>query len=231
MSNVIKVLVVDDQELVRQGFANLVDGEPGMELVGEASGGYEAIDKAFSRRPDVILMDIHMPDLDGIKATERIIGDDRMADTKVLALTTFDLDHFVYGALRAGASGFLLKDIAPRQLIDAIEVVNKGEALIAPSVTSRLISEFVARPTPAEDNGVLDELTARERDVLAEVGRGLNNNEIAERLYISPLTAKTHVSRILTKLGARDRTQLVVVAYETGLVTPGQQPGASGHVS
>ena len=220
----IRVLVADDQELVRRGFCALIGAEDDLEIVSEASTGTEAIDQAFATRPDVILMDIRMPELDGIAATRRITAEERLAGTRVLVLTTFDLDRYVYGALRAGASGFLLKDTAPQQLLDGIRVVAAGDALIAPGITRRLISEFAARPDAAADNTVLAELTRRERDVLAEVGRGRNNAEIADRLFISPLTAKTHVSRIMTKLAARDRAQLVVIAYETGLVTPGNAP-------
>lgn len=219
----IRVLVADDQELVRRGFCALIAAEDDLEIVGEASTGSEAIDQAFASRPDVILMDIRMPELDGIAATQRITKEERLASTRVLVLTTFDLDQYVYDALRAGASGFLLKDTAPQQLLDGIRVVAAGDALIAPRITRRLISEFTARPDAASDT-VLAELTHRERDVLVEVASGRNNAEIAERLFISPLTAKTHVSRIMTKLAARDRTQLVVIAYETGLVTPGDTP-------
>ena len=218
----IRVLLADDQELVRRGFGALIAAEEGLEVVGEAATGSEAIDLAFSTRPDVILMDIRMPELDGIAATERITADTRLADVRVLVLTTFDLDQYVYAALRAGAAGFLLKDTAPQQLLDAIRVVADGEALIAPSITKRLIAEFATRPDPDRDSAILADLTDREREVLVEVGRGHNNVEIAEQLFISPLTAKTHVSRIMRKLGARDRAQLVVIAYETGLVTPGE---------
>ena len=217
----IRVLLADDQELVRRGFGALISAEDDLEVVGEAATGAEAIDQAFATRPDVILMDIRMPELDGIAATARITADDRLSDTRVLVLTTFDLDQYVYDALRAGASGFLLKDTAPQQLLDAIRIVAAGDALIAPGITRRLISEFASRPNPASSQAGLDGLTTREREVLTEVGQGHNNAEIAERLFISPLTAKTHVSRIMTKLAARDRAQLVVVAYETGLVTPG----------
>lgn len=217
----IRVLLADDQELVRSGFGALIGAEDGLEVVGEAATGAEAIDQAFDTRPDVILMDIRMPELDGIAATARITADDRLRDTKVLVLTTFDLDQYVYDALRAGASGFLLKDTAPQQLLDAIRIVAAGDALIAPTITRRLISEFASRPDPTSNHAHLSELTERERDVLSEVGRGHNNAEIAERLFISPLTAKTHVSRIMSKVAARDRAQLVVLAYETGLVSPG----------
>lgn len=217
----IRVLVVDDQALVRSGFVALVDVADGLEVVGEAESGFEAIDQALALRPDVILMDIRMPGLDGIAATERITSSDALANTRVLVLTTFDLDQYVYDALRAGASGFLLKDTAPAQLLEAIRVIAGGEALLAPSITRRLISEFAARPSPDTSARVLSPLTERERDVLTEVGHGRTNAEIAEVLHMSPLTAKTHVSRILQKLGARDRAQLVVTAYETGLVTAG----------
>ena len=221
MTQTIRVALADDQELVRRGFGALISSEDDLEVVGEASTGVEAIDLAYAATPDVILMDIRMPELDGIAATRRITADDRLARTRVLVLTTFDLDRYVYDALRAGASGFLLKDTAPQQLLDAIRIVADGDALIAPNITRRLIAEFAARPDPAERDDVLGPLTERERDVLVEIGRGHTNAEIAERLFISPLTAKTHVSRILTKLGARDRAQLVVIAYETGLATPG----------
>ena len=217
----IRVALADDQELVRRGFGALIGAEDDLEVVGEAATGAEAIDLAFAARPDVILMDVRMPELDGIAATARITADDRLGGTRVLVLTTFDLDQYVYDALRAGASGFLLKDTAPQQLLDAIRIVAAGDALIAPAITRRLISEFAARPDPNSSHAGLDDLTDRERDVLTEVGQGRNNAEIAERLFISPLTAKTHVSRIMTKLGARDRAQLVVIAYESGLVTPG----------
>ena len=216
----IRVLLADDQELVRRGFAALIAAEEDLEVVGDASTGGEAVDQAFATRPDVILMDIRMPDIDGIEATRRITNDERLADARVLVLTTFDLDQYVYDALRAGASGFLLKDTAPQQLLDAIRIVAGGEALIAPSITARLISEFAARPDPSGTR-LLEPLTDRERDVLIEVGKAKTNAEIAQALYISPLTAKTHVSRILGKLHARDRAQLVVIAYETGLITPG----------
>jgi len=217
----IRVLLADDQELVRSGFGALIGAEEGLEVVGEAATGTEAIDQAFATRPDVILMDIRMPELDGIAATARITAAEQLSGTRVLVLTTFDLDQYVYDALRAGASGFLLKDTAPQQLLDAIRIVAAGDALIAPGITRRLISEFASRPDPTSRQAELEDLTTREREVLTEVGHGRNNAEIAERLFISPLTAKTHVSRIMTKLAARDRAQLVVTAYETGLVTPG----------
>lgn len=221
MTSPIRVLVVDDQELVRRGFTALIDSEDDLTVVGEGGDGAEAIDLAHSARPDVVLMDVRMPKLDGIEATRRIRSDERLAEVRILVLTTFDLDSYVYDALRAGASGFLLKDTAPARLLEAIRVVAAGDALLAPSITGRLIAEFAARPNPESADDTLAPLTDRERDVLAEVGRGLSNTEIAERLIISPLTAKTHVSRILSKLGVRDRAGLVVVAYETGLVRPG----------
>lgn len=217
----IRVAVVDDQELVRRGFRALIESEDDLDVVGEAATGAAAVDLAYSARPDVILMDIRMPEVDGIEATRRINSDQRLATTRVLILTTFDLDQYVYAGLRAGASGFLLKDTAPQALIDAIRVVANGDALIAPGITRRLIEEFATRPDPAQHDGVLESLTSREQEVLAQVGRGLSNAEIAEKLFISPLTAKTHVSRILSKFEARDRAQLVVVAYETGLIRPG----------
>lgn len=217
-----RVLLADDQELVRHGFHALISAEADLEVVGQAANGAEAIDLAHSTAPDVVLMDIRMPHLDGIEATRRLTADARTAEAKVLVLTTFDLDQYVYDALRAGASGFLLKDTTPQQLLDAIRTVAAGDGLIAPSITRRLITEFAARPDPSTADETLSNLTERERDVLVAVGRGLTNAEIADELFISPLTAKTHVSRILGKLDARDRAQLVVIAYETGLVVPGR---------
>ncbi|MEM9035535.1 MAG: response regulator transcription factor [Actinomycetota bacterium] len=217
----IRVLVADDHELIRFGFVELIDARDDMTVVGQASTGIEAIDLAVSTGPDVVLMDVRMPELDGIEATARITAHPRLADTRVLVLTTFDLDQYVYGALEAGASGFLLKDTVPGQLLDAIRVVAAGEALLAPSVTRRLIADFTARPDP-ETAVELADLTEREREVLAAVGRGRSNDELATELIISPLTAKTHVSRLRSKLGARDRAQLVVIAYRTGLVSPGE---------
>jgi DNA-binding NarL/FixJ family response regulator len=214
------VLLADDQELVRQGFAALIDAEDGLSVVGQAANGADAVSLAHRVRPDVVLMDIRMPIMDGLAATTAITADGTLTNTHVIVLTTFDLDQYVHDALRAGASGFLLKDTAPAQLLDAIRIVAAGDALIAPSITRRLISEFAARPSP-QRLSELDVLTERERDVLREVGRGLNNTEVAERLFMSPLTAKTHVSRIMGKLDARDRAQLVVIAYESGLVRPG----------
>ena len=215
----IGVVIADDQALVRGGFRVLVDTADGMEVLGEASDGAEAVALARVHHPDVVLMDVRMPVLDGIEATRQIKQDNGTAGVKVLILTTFDLDEYVYSALRAGASGFLLKDTTPEKLLDAIRVVASDEALLAPTVTRRLIEAFTARlgelafVAPA----ALDALTDREREVLREVARGLSNTEIAERLHMSPATAKTHVSRLLMKLTARDRAQLVVIAYETGL--------------
>jgi DNA-binding NarL/FixJ family response regulator len=217
----IRVLVADDQAAVRAGFAALIAGEGEMEIVGEASNGREAVDLVRRVLPHVVLMDIRMPVLDGLEATRLICSDPTLTDTRVLVLTTFDLDDYVYAALRAGASGFLLKDAGPRELLHAVRVVAAGEALLAPTVTKRLIAEFVARPDPATPPTQLAELTVREREVMRLVAGGLSNADIAERLVISPLTAKTHVARILTKLNCHDRAQLVALAYETGLVTPG----------
>lgn len=215
----ITVLVVDDHELIRSAFVELIEAQADMIVVGSGATGHDALALARQHRPAVVLMDIRMPELDGIEATRLLASDANLSETSVLILTTFDLDQYVYGALRAGASGFLLKDTAPAQLLDAIRVVASGDALIAPAVTRRLIAEFAARPEPSSDDRLSD-LTDREREVLTEVGNGHTNDEIAERLFISPLTAKTHVSRLRTKLGARDRAQLVVIAFRTGLVDP-----------
>jgi DNA-binding NarL/FixJ family response regulator len=210
------VLLADDQTLVRAGFRALLDSEDDLSVVGEAVDGLEATSLAASLRPDVVLMDIRMPRLDGLEATATITR--TLPGVRVLVLTTFELDEYVFGALRAGASGFLLKDVEPQALIDAVRVVAAGEALLAPRVTRTLISAYVSSSPPARDTSRLAELTPREREVLALVGQGLSNQEIATRLVLSPLTAKTHVSRLFTKLDARDRAQLVVAAYETGLV-------------
>jgi DNA-binding NarL/FixJ family response regulator len=218
---VIRVVVADDQAAVRAGFAALIAAEDEMGVAGEAADGRVAVDLARRLLPQVVLMDIRMPRLDGLEATRRICGDPHLRDTRVLVLTTFDLDEYVYAALRAGASGFLLKDAGPAELLQAIRVVAAGEALLAPSITKRLIAEFVARPDPETPPAQLGELTPREHEVMRLVAGGLSNAEIAERLVISPLTAKTHVARILTKLGCHDRAQLVALAYETGLVTRG----------
>ncbi|MEV8425882.1 response regulator transcription factor [Streptomyces niveus] len=221
----IRVLVADDQALLRGSLRLLVDAEPGLVAVGEAADGTEAVRLTAETRPDVVLMDVRMPGLDGIGATRLICAPPQTASDggpRVLILTMFDLDEYVYGALRAGASGFLLKDAPPAELLAAIRVVAAGEALIAPAVTRRLIAEFARRPGPARrDSAGLDGVTDRERDVLELVARGLTNTEIARRLFVGLSTVKTHVSHLLTKFGARDRAQLVIVAYETGLVTPG----------
>ena len=216
----ITVLVVDDQALVRAGFRVLVNAAPDMRVVGEACDGAEACRMAREHRPGVVLMDVRMPIVDGIEATRRITADPRLSSTRVLILTTFDLDEYVYAALRAGASGFLLKDVSPESLLAGIRTVAAGEALLAPSVTRRLVEEFLRRPEPVHAPVALGSLTDRERDVLAAVARGLSNGEIAGDLHMSAATAKTHVSRLLSKLDARDRAQLVVIAYESGLVAP-----------
>ncbi len=217
----IRVLLADDQAAVRGGFAALVASEEDMQVVGEARNGREAVDLARRVFPHVVVMDIRMPILDGIEATRLICADAMLASTRVLVLTTFDLDDYVYAALRAGASGFLLKDAGPQEVLNAIRVVASGDALIAPSITRRLIAEFAARRDPNASPAALADLTPREREILGLVAGGLTNADIAGRLAISPLTAKTHVSRILGKLDCRDRAQLVNLAYETGLVTPG----------
>jgi DNA-binding NarL/FixJ family response regulator len=219
---VIRVLVADDQDAVRGGFAALIDAQENMQVAGEATNGRQAVDLARRAFPHVVLMDIRMPMLDGLEATRLICTDPTLQRTRVLVLTTFDLDEYVYGALRAGASGFLLKDARPRDLLQAIEVVAAGEALIAPSITRRLIAEFAARRDPSQPPAALAELTEREREILGLVAGGLSNAEIAGRLVISPLTAKTHVSNVLCKLDCRDRAALVALAYETGVITPGE---------
>jgi DNA-binding NarL/FixJ family response regulator len=212
---VIRVLVADDQALLRGSFRLLIDSEDDLVVVGEAADGRQAVSLARTRAPDVVLMDVRMPEMDGITATGQISG-----DTRVLILTTFDLDEYVYAALRAGASGFLLKDAPPDDLLRAIRVVASGETLLAPSVTTRLIAEFVRRPARQVFHG-LGTLTDREREVLTLVAQGLSNAELGAHLRLSPGTVKTHIGRLLSKLGARDRAQLVIAAYETGLVTPG----------
>jgi DNA-binding NarL/FixJ family response regulator len=220
---VIRVAVADDQALVRSGFAVLLRSDEGIDVVGEASDGREAVELARRVRPDVMLMDIRMPEVDGLEATRRITSDDATAATRVLILTTFDLDEYVFEALRAGASGFLLKDTLPDDLLSAVRVVASGEALLAPKVTRRLIEQFAQQPSAGAPKSYpsLDTLTDREREVLAAVARGLSNAEIGEELFMSHATAKTHVSRLLTKLDARDRAQLVMLAYEAGVVVPG----------
>ena len=218
----IRVGIADDQPMIRDGFRLQVTLAQGLEFAGEAANGEQAVAFARQQRPDVLLMDVRMPVLDGIAATQRITADTETAGVRIIVLTTFDLDEYVYGALRAGASGFLLKDIRPEDLQRAIRTVADGGALIEPQVTRRLIAEFASRPGTGRPTAKITEaLTERELEVLALVGRGMSNAEIADRLVVSPLTAKTHVSRILTKLSARDRAQLVVTAYESGLVVPG----------
>ncbi|MEV0148658.1 MULTISPECIES: response regulator transcription factor [unclassified Nonomuraea] len=217
----IHVLLADDQTLVRAGFRSILSDEDDLDVVAEAANGEEAVEQARRHRPDVVLMDIRMPRLDGLEATRRIVADPRLDGVKVIILTTFDLDDYVYGALRSGASGFLVKDTEPAELIHAVRVVARGDALIAPSITRRLIAEFAGRVKRPEPGPRLNALTEREREVMSLVAAGLSNDEIAARLVLSPATAKTHVSRIMTKLAARDRAQLVVIAYEAGMITPG----------
>ena len=217
----IKVLLVDDQALVRAGFRMILEAEEDMQVVGEATDGYGAIDSAKRLGPDVILMDIRMPGLDGIEATRRIVDATAEDPVRVLMLTTFDIDEYVYEALRAGASGFLLKDVPAEQLIAGIRVVAEGDALLAPSVTRRLIREFAKAAPLSERPDSLDELTPREEEVLKLIARGMSNAEIAESLIVGETTVKTHVARVLMKLGVRDRVQAVVLAYESGLVQPG----------
>ena len=220
----IRVLVADDQALVRAGFVALLDAQEGIEVIGEADTGTRALATARELRPDVVLMDIRMPEMDGLAATREIAADPALAEVRVVVLTTFELDEYVFEAMRAGASGFLVKHTEPVDLVRAVRVVAEGDALLSPSVTRRLVSEFAARTKrPARPAADLSELTSREREVMTLVAEGLTNAEIGARLFMSPATARTHVSRILTKLGARDRTQLVVLAYESGLVRPGWQ--------
>jgi len=217
----IRVLVADDQALVRGSFRLLVETDPGLEVIGEAATGAEAVEVATRDKPDVLLMDIRMPVMDGIEATRQITASEQTAGVRVLILTTFDLDDYVYAALRAGASGFLLKDTPPGDLLAAIRVIAAGDALLAPAITRRLIAEFARRPQPSQQPvAALAGVTGREREVLTLIGRGLSNPEIAQALHVTMATTKTHVSRLLAKLGARDRAQLVIAAYETGLIQP-----------
>ncbi|GAA2636477.1 MULTISPECIES: response regulator [Streptomyces] len=216
----IRVLLADDQTLVRASFAMLVESAPDMEVVGQAANGRQAVELARSARADLVVMDVRMPELDGIEATRLIVADEDLAGVKVLVLTTYDTDEHVMRALRAGASGFVVKDIHPAELLAAIRTVAAGEALLSPGPTSRLIARALSLPDVPVTAGP-DGLSDREREVLVLVARGLNNTEIAETLGLSPLTAKTHVSRIMGKLGARDRAQLVIIGYESGLVRPG----------
>jgi DNA-binding NarL/FixJ family response regulator len=218
-----RVVLVDDQALIRGGLRALIDAEPGLEVVGEAADGERALAVVADTRPDVVLMDIRMPELDGLEATRRIVADPDLAHVRVVVLTTFELDEYVFAALRAGASGFLLKDEEPAALLRAVHVAASGDALLSPSVTRRVVETFGAGAAPSGPAAArLEELTEREREIVALVGTGLSNAEIAERLVISPATARTHVSRAMLKLGARDRAQVVVFAYESGLVTPGR---------
>ncbi|GAA0905761.1 response regulator [Virgisporangium aurantiacum] len=222
----IRVLLADDQALIRTGFSMIIQSEPDLEVVGEATNGREAVEMARSKRADVVLMDIRMPDMDGIEATKRIAADESLAGVRILVLTTFEHDDNVVRALRAGASGFLGKGVEPADLVRAIRVVASGEALLSPKATGSLLARFLAHaePGPLPVPAPLDDLTDREREVLALVAYGLSNDDIAAKLYLSPLTVKTHVNRAMTKLGVRDRAQLVVIAYQTGLVRPGESP-------
>jgi DNA-binding NarL/FixJ family response regulator len=217
----IRVLLADDQDLVRAGFRALLDAQDDIEVVGEAGDGGEAVQLARHHRPDIVLMDIRMPGTDGLAATRAIAADDRLDGVRIVILTTFELDEYVFEAIRAGASGFVVKNTKPVELLRAVRAVAAGDALLSPSVTRRLMREFAARTREAPRSPALDALTEREREVMALVAEGLTNDEIAERLVVSPLTAKTHVSHAMVKLGARDRIQLVVFAYESGLVRPG----------
>jgi DNA-binding NarL/FixJ family response regulator len=222
---VIRVLLADDQTLIRAGFRVLIDAADDLQVVGEATDGGQAVNLARSERADVVLMDIRMPGMDGLEATRRISADDDLAGVKVVILTTFESDEYVFQAIRAGASGFLVKDTEPADLLQAVRVVARGDALLSPSVTRRLITDLARRPERLRpDDETLSMLTERERQVMALVAEGMSNDEIAGSLFLSPLTSKTHVSRIMTKLNARDRAQLVVIAYESGLVTPGSSP-------
>jgi DNA-binding NarL/FixJ family response regulator len=218
----IRVVVADDQQLIRAGFRSLLDAEDDIEVVGEAATGTEVVDVVRRERPDVVLMDIRMPDGDGLWATEQIATFPELTATRIVVVTTFEVDEYVARAIRAGASGFLVKDTEPVELIRAVRVVAAGDALLSPGVTKRLLARFAAGSTVVVNDSILATITAREREVLALVGQGLTNAEIGEKLFLSPLTAKTHVSRIMAKLMARDRVQLVVIAYETGLVSSGR---------
>jgi DNA-binding NarL/FixJ family response regulator len=220
---VIRIVVADDQALVRKGFTLLLDSEEDIEVVGEAADGAEAVELAHRLEPDVVLMDVRMPHVDGIEATERIVRESGDSRVRVLVITTYEVDEYVFRALRAGASGFLLKDTEPAELVQAVRTVAGGDALLSPKVTRSLIEKFVAIEEPAERSiDLLSPLTDREREVMAKVARGLSNDEIAEELVVSPATVRTHVSRAMTKLHARDRAQLVVLAYETGLISAGR---------
>jgi DNA-binding NarL/FixJ family response regulator len=215
---VIRVVLVDDQPLIRTGIRALLDAEDDIVVMAEGANGCEGVALAIEHLPDIVLMDVQMPEMDGIEATRRIANDDRLADVHVVMLTNYSLDEYVFNSLRAGASGFVVKDTEPADLLQALRVTMRGDALLSPAVTRRLISEFVARPAEVFSSADLRLLTNREREVVALVAHGLSNDEIAERMVLSPMTAKTHVSRAMTKLGARDRAQLVVFAYQSGLV-------------
>jgi DNA-binding NarL/FixJ family response regulator len=217
----IRVLLVDDQALVRAGFRALLDAQEDIEVIGEAADGEEAVELARRHVPDIVLMDIRMPGVDGLEATRRIASDPALDAVRIVILTTFDLDEYVFEALRSGASGFLVKSTEPAELVHAVRAVSAGDALLSPGVTKRLVSEFAVRAKEPRPSAELDALTEREREVMALVAEGLSNDEIAQQLVVSPATAKTHVSRAMVKLGARDRAQLVVFAYESGLVRPG----------
>lgn len=216
----IRVVLVDDQSLIRTGIRALLDAEDDIAVVGEGATGREGVELAAELRPDIVLMDVQMPEMDGIEATRRIASDDRLDGVHVVMLTNYGLDEYVFNALRAGASGFVVKDTEPEELLQALHVTMRGDALLSPAITRRLISEFVSRPADVLPDADLGRLTNREREVVALVAHGLSNDEIAERMVLSPMTAKTHVSRAMTKLGARDRAQLVVLAYQSGLVAP-----------
>ena len=220
----IRVAIADDQALVRSGFRALLEARDDLDVVGEAANGNQAVALAKTLQPDVVLMDIRMPGLDGLEATRQITADPHLSAVRIVILTTFELDEYLFDALRHGASGFLLKDTEPEDLATAIRVVARGDSLISPSMTRRLVVEFAARAKQPRPETDLDVLTDREREVMTKVAGGLTNDEIAQQLYLSPATVRTHVSRTMTKLGARDRTQLVVLAYETGLVRPGWLP-------
>jgi DNA-binding NarL/FixJ family response regulator len=217
----IRVLLADDQALVRAGFRALLDAEDDISVIGEAANGAEALRLARDLLPDVVLMDIRMPDVDGLEATRHIAADERLASVHVVILTTFEIDEYVFEAIRHGASGFLVKDTEPVELLAAVRAVARGDALLSPGVTRRLIGEFATRSKTPPPTKALDQLTDREREVVTLIGEGLTNDQIAQRLFMSPATAKTHANRAMAKIGARDRAQLVVAAYESGLVRPG----------
>jgi DNA-binding NarL/FixJ family response regulator len=221
-------VLVDGQGLICGGVRGLLEAEDDISVVAEAANGREAVDQVVAHRPDVVLMDVQMPEMDGIEATRRIVNDERLADVHVVMLTNYGLDAYVFNALRAGASGFVFKDTEPDDLLQALRVTMRGDALLSPGVTRQLISEFVARPADVLPAADLDRLTNREREVVTLVAHGLSNDEIAERMVLSPMTAKTHVSRAMTKLGARDRAQLVVFAYQSGLVSGAASPRSRG---